>query len=210
MRRYSAARSLRGSASSSGVVRISRRPRMLFRPPSCAHLRDRISRECAICLRGSSRLGGACSPDQARSDTARTARQVRLGTEPEPGCVPPRDDTLAPYLLCTHPVLTSASAIAIALTLRAVAGLTMRQIAHAFLVPEATMAQRISRAKQRLVGIPLDNSPDRALFAAYLRDIVRRCSADRHVSLDLFGLRLEATRDPAIAATLGTWRRRAF
>ncbi|MBG6054748.1 hypothetical protein IWX81_001138 [Salinibacterium sp. CAN_S4] len=86
----------------------------------------------------------------------------------------------------------------------------MRQIAHAFLVPEATMAQRISRAKQRLVGIPLDNSPDRALFAAYLRDIVRRCSADRHVSLDLFGLRLEATRDPAIAATLGTWRRRAF
>ncbi|GAA1965992.1 RNA polymerase sigma factor [Microbacterium deminutum] len=96
--------------------------------------------------------------DQVRSDAARTARQERHAAEPESGPVPQRDDTLALYFLCTHPVLTSASAIA--LTLRAVAGLTTRQIADAFLVPEATMAQRISRAKQRLVGIPLDQPGD--------------------------------------------------
>ena len=50
--------------------------------------------------------------------------------------------------LCCHPSLTPASAIA--LTLRAVGGLTTAEIARAFLVPEATMAQRISRAKQRI------------------------------------------------------------
>lgn len=96
--------------------------------------------------------------DQVRSDVARTARQERLATELVSGPVPQRDDTLALYFLCAHPVLTSASAVA--LTLRAVAGLTTRQIADAFLVPEATMAQRISRAKQRLVGIPLDQPGD--------------------------------------------------
>ncbi len=59
-----------------------------------------------------------------------------------------RDDTLATYFLCCHPALSSASSIA--LTLRAVGGLTTAEIAHAFLLPEATMAQRISRAKKRL------------------------------------------------------------
>ena len=56
--------------------------------------------------------------------------------------------------MCCHPALTSASAIA--LTLRAVGGLTTAEIANAFLVPEATMAQRISRAKQRIKtsGVP--------------------------------------------------------
>ncbi len=58
------------------------------------------------------------------------------------------DDTLALLFMCCHPVLTSQSAVA--LTLRAVGGLTTSEIAHAFLVPEATMAQRISRAKQRI------------------------------------------------------------
>ncbi|MDR2996779.1 MAG: RNA polymerase subunit sigma-24, partial [Microbacterium sp.] len=96
--------------------------------------------------------------DQVRSDTARAAREERISFEPEPGPVPQHDDTLALYFLCTHPVLTSAAAIA--LTLRAVAGLTTRQIADAYLVSEATMAQRISRAKQRLAGIPLDESGD--------------------------------------------------
>src|SRR5690606_19057473 len=56
-----------------------------------------------------------------------------------------RDDTLLLLFMCCHPSLTHASAIA--LTLRAVGGLTTAEIAHAFLVPEATMAQRISRAK---------------------------------------------------------------
>ena len=58
------------------------------------------------------------------------------------------DDTLTLLFLCCHPALSPASQIA--LTLRAVGGLTTAEIAHAFLVPEATMAQRISRAKQRI------------------------------------------------------------
>jgi len=106
--------------------------------------------------------------DQVRSDTARAGREERLALEPEPGSVPQHDDTLGLYFLCTHPVLTATSATA--LTLRAVAGLTTRQIADAFLVPEATMAQRISRAKQRLVGIPLNQPGDlsRVMRVLYL------------------------------------------
>jgi RNA polymerase sigma factor (sigma-70 family) len=106
--------------------------------------------------------------DQVRSDAARATREERLATEPETGPVPQRDDTLALYFLCANPVLTATSSIA--LTLRAVAGLTTRQIADAFLVPEATMAQRISRAKQRLAGIPLDQPGDlsRVLLVLYL------------------------------------------
>ena len=64
------------------------------------------------------------------------------------------DDTLILLFMCCHPALTSSSAIA--LTLRAVGGLTTAEIANAFLVPEATMAQRISRAKQSIKasGVP--------------------------------------------------------
>jgi predicted RNA polymerase sigma factor len=68
------------------------------------------------------------------------------------------DDTLQLYFLCAHPTLPQSSAIA--LTLRAVGGLTTRQIATAYLVPEATMAQRISRAKRRIAGLPLDQPGD--------------------------------------------------
>jgi RNA polymerase sigma factor (sigma-70 family) len=96
--------------------------------------------------------------DQLRSDRARSAREARYAREPEPDDIPAQDDTLKLYFLCAHPSLTPSSAIA--LTLRAVAGLTTRQIADAYLVPEATMAQRISRAKQRLDGIPLDQPGD--------------------------------------------------
>ncbi|OAH62910.1 RNA polymerase subunit sigma-24 [Dietzia cinnamea] len=71
---------------------------------------------------------------------------------------PDRDDTLWLYFLCAHPALPMPSAIA--LTLRAVGGLTTRQIARAFLVPEATMAQRISRAKRTLAGQRLDRPGD--------------------------------------------------
>ena len=69
------------------------------------------------------------------------------------------DDTLILLFMCCHPVLSPSSAIA--LTLRAVGGLTTREIANAFLVPEATMAQRISRAKQSIKasGVPF-NMPD--------------------------------------------------
>jgi len=87
--------------------------------------------------------------DIARSDTARRDREVRFDAEPPTGLVPSADDTLRLYFMCAHPELTPSSAVA--LTLRAVGGLTTRQIAAAYLVPESTMAQRISRAK-RTVG----------------------------------------------------------
>jgi RNA polymerase sigma factor (sigma-70 family) len=73
-------------------------------------------------------------------EAARTAESISIETEPQ------EDDTLVLLFMCCHPALTPTSAIA--LTLRAVGGLTTAEIAHAFLVPEATMAQRISRAKQ--------------------------------------------------------------
>jgi RNA polymerase sigma factor (sigma-70 family) len=92
--------------------------------------------------------------DAARSETARTARERRGDAEPAGGPASGYDDTLELYLRCAHPSLTPASAVA--LTLRAVGGLTTRQIADAYLVPEATMAQRISRAKRTLSGVPLD------------------------------------------------------
>ncbi|EWT02150.1 RNA polymerase subunit sigma-24 [Intrasporangium oryzae NRRL B-24470] len=93
--------------------------------------------------------------DHWRSDRARQRREAavalqepRLGEAPEPA--PDEDDTLPVLFMCCHPALTPASAIA--LTLRAVGGLTTAEIASAFLVPEATMAQRISRAKQRIAA----------------------------------------------------------
>src|SRR3954469_10194280 len=82
----------------------------------------------------------------ARSDAARRDRELRFDTEPPAGAIPSADDTLRLYFLCAHPDLTSSSAVA--LTLRAVGGLTTRQIAQAYHVPEPTMAQRISRAKR--------------------------------------------------------------
>lgn len=93
--------------------------------------------------------------DIARSNTSRYRRDERIHTEPPPGAVPTRDDTLQLYFLCAHPALTTSSAVA--LTLRAVGGLTTAQIAEAHLVPEATMAQRISRAKRTIA----DNGFDR-------------------------------------------------
>ncbi len=96
--------------------------------------------------------------DQARSDRARAEREERFAAEPVPDDIPATDDSLWLYFLCAHPSLTTSSAIA--LTLRAVAGLTTRQIADAYLVPEATMAQRISRAKQRIADVSLDQPGD--------------------------------------------------
>ena len=96
--------------------------------------------------------------DQVRSDRSRTAREQQFASEPAPDLVEAVDDSLWLYFLCAHPSLTPSSAIA--LTLRAVAGLTTRQIADAYLVPEATMAQRISRAKLLLGGVRLDQPGD--------------------------------------------------
>lgn len=96
--------------------------------------------------------------DEIRGDTARRQREARaaallppealLAASPAADLSSDQDDTLALLFLCCHPALSSASQIA--LTLRAVGGLTTAQIARAFFVPEATMAQRISRAKQSI------------------------------------------------------------
>jgi RNA polymerase sigma factor (sigma-70 family) len=97
--------------------------------------------------------------DQIRSDVARRQRETAAAMEAgyvipapdpfsDPGSDSGEDDTLILMYMCCHPALTTSSAIA--LTLRAVGGLTTAEIAHAFLVPERTMAQRISRAKQTI------------------------------------------------------------
>jgi RNA polymerase sigma factor (sigma-70 family) len=85
--------------------------------------------------------------DRIRADSARRAREERLAAEPEPGAA---GDTLALIFMCCRPELSPASAIA--LTLRAVGGLTTAQIAAAFLVPETTMGRRIARAKQTVAA----------------------------------------------------------
>jgi RNA polymerase sigma factor (sigma-70 family) len=87
--------------------------------------------------------------DQRRSDQSRRTREsLALRQEVPHQEVSDQDDTLTVLFMCCHPALTPVSAIA--LTLRAVGGLTTAEIANAFLVDEATMAQRISRAKQRI------------------------------------------------------------
>jgi RNA polymerase sigma factor (sigma-70 family) len=100
--------------------------------------------------------------DQMRSEIARRERETAVVAETENLSSPVEveadmdpDDTLILLFMCCHPALTPSSAIA--LTLRAVGGLTTAEIANAFLVPEATMAQRISRAKQiiKTSGVPL-------------------------------------------------------
>ncbi|MGH9403314.1 MAG: RNA polymerase sigma factor, partial [Terriglobia bacterium] len=99
--------------------------------------------------------------DYLRSEMARRRREAEAATQsgylaPEVGIEieTDQDDTLNLFFMCCHPSLSPSSAIA--LTLRAVGGLTTAEIAHAFLVPEATMAQRISRAKQsvKASGVP--------------------------------------------------------
>ncbi|MFD4630890.1 RNA polymerase sigma factor [Streptomyces sp. NPDC058284] len=100
--------------------------------------------------------------DQLRADEARRRREEDAAlltprdalTAPPPGesRAPADDDTLTLLFLCCHPELTPAAQVA--LTLRAVGGLTTAEIARAHLVPEATMAQRISRAKGKIRGMP--------------------------------------------------------
>ncbi|MDX3657876.1 sigma factor [Streptomyces sp. ID05-26A] len=96
--------------------------------------------------------------DATRAETARRRREDLVDAEPGLGAVPDADDTLQLYFLCAHPSLTPSSAVA--LTLRAVGGLTTRQIAQAYLVPEATMAQRISRAKKTVGAVRFDQPGD--------------------------------------------------
>ena len=96
--------------------------------------------------------------DAQRSETARQRREEAVEEQPDPGPVASTDDSLWLYFLCAHPSLSPTSAVA--LTLRAVGGLSTRQIAQAYLVPEATMAQRISRAKRTIADVRFDQPGD--------------------------------------------------
>ena len=115
------------------------------------------------------RVAGRRMADRFRSEEARRRREdLAASWSMHPAPAPAgADDTLLLLLLCCHPALTPGASIPLAL--RAVAGLTTREIASAFLVPEATMAQRISRAKSRLADIqqpfatPTDDARHRRL-----------------------------------------------
>ena len=110
--------------------------------------------------------------DARRSEAARRAREEATHAEPQAGgplITEEGDDTLFLLFCCCHPDLTPASQVA--LTLRAVGGLTTQEIADAFYVPKATMAQRISRAKRALIGPParrLDQPGDLAVVLRVL------------------------------------------
>jgi RNA polymerase sigma factor (sigma-70 family) len=104
--------------------------------------------------------------DAYRSESARQRREEQTYAEPPPTVTQEGDDTLFLLFCCCHPELAPASQVA--LTLRAVGGLTTRQIADAFYVPEATMAQRISRAKRALRGRRLDQPGDLAVVLRVL------------------------------------------
>jgi RNA polymerase sigma factor (sigma-70 family) len=114
--------------------------------------------------------------DDFRSESARRAREETAAVlEPaEPAPVAGRDDTLTLLFLCCHPSISPPSQLA--LTLRAVGGLTTAQIATAFLVPEATMAQRISRAKQKIktsgLGFVMPPPDERAARLRVVRQVL--------------------------------------
>ncbi|HVK24084.1 MAG TPA: sigma-70 family RNA polymerase sigma factor [Actinokineospora sp.] len=140
--------------------------------------------------------------DAARADTARRRREDSIGTErgspsdhvTEPEPVSAVDDTLQLYFLCAHPSLTPSSAVA--LTLRAVGGLTTRQIAQAYLVPEATMAQRISRAKRTVSGVRFDQPGD---VATVLRVLYLVFNEGYSGDVDLAAEAIRLTRQLAAA-----------
>jgi RNA polymerase sigma factor (sigma-70 family) len=136
--------------------------------------------------------------DEVRAEHARRDRELRdyVGAPsvvPAPDARPgAADDSLTLLLLCAHPALSLASQIA--LTLRAVGGLTTGQIAAAFLVPEATMAQRISRAKATIKssGVPF------AMPSA--TDLDARLDAVRHVLYLIFNEGYTATSGDRLTA----------
>lgn len=104
--------------------------------------------------------------DARRREAARSRREEIARAVPAPEPIAGGDDTLVVLFCCCSPDLTPASQVA--LTLRAVGGLTTREIADAFFVPEATMAQRISRAKSTLRGRRLDQPGDLAVVLRVL------------------------------------------
>jgi RNA polymerase sigma factor (sigma-70 family) len=134
--------------------------------------------------------------DARRSEASRVRREVSVAEWPEPRPVATEegDDTLFLLFCCCHPDLAPASQVA--LTLRAVGGLTTREIADAFYVPEATMAQRISRAKRTLRGRRLDQPGDLAVVLRVLYLIYTTGHAGRG---DLAGEAIRLARQLTLA-----------
>jgi predicted RNA polymerase sigma factor len=142
--------------------------------------------------------------DLARADAARRGREDRVLADPPPGPTPDVDDTLELYFLCAHPSLSPSSAVA--LTLRAVGGLTTRQIATAYLVPEPTMAQRISRAKRTLADDQFDRPGDLATVLTTLYLVFNEgYSGDVDLAAEAIRLTRQlasSTDDPEVAGLL--------
>ena len=132
--------------------------------------------------------------DARRSEVSRRRREHHTSAEPRPDTTEEGDDTLFLLFCCCHSDLAPASQVA--LTLRAVAGLTTREIADAFFVPEATMAQRISRAKRTLRGRPLDQPGD---LAVVLRVLYLVYTAGHAGRVDLAGKAIRLTRQLTLA-----------
>jgi RNA polymerase sigma factor (sigma-70 family) len=133
--------------------------------------------------------------DAHRSEAARHRREEHMyAAPPPPAATEEGDDTLFLLFCCCHPDLAPASQVA--LTLRAVGGLTTREIADAFYVPEATMAQRISRAKRALQGRRLDQPGDLAVVLRVLYLIYTAGHAGR---VDLAGEAIRLARQLTLA-----------
>jgi len=132
--------------------------------------------------------------DARRSEASRTRREEAVRAQPRPDGVEEGDDTLFLLFCCCHPDLSPASQVA--LTLRAVGGLATREIADAFFVPEATMAQRISRAKRTLAGRRLDQPGD---LAVVLRVLYLIYSAGHAGRVDLAAEAIRLARQLTLA-----------
>jgi RNA polymerase sigma factor (sigma-70 family) len=132
--------------------------------------------------------------DAHRSQAARELRQEATYAEPRPGASEEGDDTLFLLFCCCHPELSPASQMA--LTLRAVGGLSTAEIADSFYVPEPTMAQRISRAKRALQGRRLDQPGD---LAVVLRVLYLVYSAGHSGRVDLAGEAIRLARQLTLA-----------
>jgi RNA polymerase sigma factor (sigma-70 family) len=132
--------------------------------------------------------------DARRSEAARHRREDATYAEPSAAGGEEGDDTLFLLFCCCHPDLTPASQVALAL--RAVGGLTTREIADAFYVPEATIAQRISRAKRVVQGRRLDQPGD---LAVVLRVLYLVYTAGHGGRVDLAGEAVRLARQLTLA-----------
>jgi RNA polymerase sigma factor (sigma-70 family) len=135
--------------------------------------------------------------DARRSEAARHRREEQTYAEPRPAATEEGDDTLFLLFCCCHPDLAPASQVA--LTLRAVGGLTTREIADAFSVPEATMAQRISGAKRALAGPPVRRLDQPGDLAVVLRVLYLIYTAGHAGRVDLAGEAIRLARQLTLA-----------